>query len=338
MEGMILGSLINLIDKYHSQLTVLLIGLALIILTVIFWVWFYNRKKYHNLKHQIPASIVKNYLDTIIQNSTSLKSSLFRGGGLDVEGGIPSVFPLADLQNGAQVSLDTGDIKELKAIIDKLQNQLVDKNHVVRDLENQNSDLNTDGKNKASRILELEGLLKQARSGQDNSKQLESLEATNAILKEELKQFEMIADDLADLKELKKENAYLRSLLKDQGVEIPDSKQEKISAPEENVNTDIDDEEEEEEDTFNDITAEELESFGSEAADENEIQMGSDKGIEEIDITQMIEEGVSEAKGEVKEVEASSEQEDSDDEDDSPQKVEAKSPEDLLEEFEKMLS
>ena len=67
--------------------------------------WFYNRKKFHQLTHEIPASVVKNYLDSIIQNSTSLKSSLFRGGGLDMGNGIPSVVPVGDLPSSMNISV-----------------------------------------------------------------------------------------------------------------------------------------------------------------------------------------------------------------------------------------
>lgn len=330
-----MSSLINLIDKYHTQLTVLLIGLAVIILTVTVWVWFYNRKKYHNLKHQIPASVVKNYLDSIIQNSTSLKSSLFRGGGLDGDA-IPSVFPLTDLQSGAQISVDTGDVKELKALIDKLQNQLAEKNNIIRDLENQNVELHSDVRVKDERIIELEGLLKQARSGSDDGKALANLEATNKVLKDELAQFEMIADDLADLKELKKENAMLRALLAEKGIEIPKTEAKEAPAPVQAV------EEEVGEESFgSDQETDKVEETvgGSESEEGNEVSMGSD-GPEEADITQMIEDGVSEAKGEApEEVAASPEEIDSEsEENETPEKVEAKSPEDLLEEFEKMLS
>ena len=122
-------AILNYLDKYSAQIFVLQIGMLFILAGIILWVYFYNRKKYHNLKHQIPASVVKNYLDSIIQNSNALKSSLFRGGGLDVDpSSIPSVLPLDQMLAGGQVgvSLDglEGD-EALKAEIAKLQAQLI---------------------------------------------------------------------------------------------------------------------------------------------------------------------------------------------------------------------
>ncbi|MEX1099445.1 MAG: hypothetical protein WEB87_03395, partial [Bacteriovoracaceae bacterium] len=156
-----MNSFINYLDKYHAQLTVLLLGLSLIVLAVFIWVWFYNRKKYHHLKHQIPASVVKNYLDSIIQNSTALKSSLFRGGGLEVNAdGVPSVMPLSELPSGAGVNVSSGgDDSALRAELAKLQAQLNEKNGVIKDLENQVAEYSGTVKAKQDRIEELEKLI-----------------------------------------------------------------------------------------------------------------------------------------------------------------------------------
>ncbi|MCO4753276.1 MAG: hypothetical protein KC478_02285 [Bacteriovoracaceae bacterium] len=231
-----MNSLINYLDKYHSQLTVLLLGLSLIIFAVFIWVWFYNRKKYHHLKHQIPASVVKNYLDSIIQNSTALKSSLFRGGGLEVDAqGVPSVMPLSDLAGTTEVNFSGGtgsaDDSALRAEVARLQAQLAEKNNVIKDLENQNTELGGEVKAKQERIEELEKLLAQAKenAGKDGAsaadpeavQKLEALQQERDQLAEELKQFEIISDDLADLKRLKQENAQLKQSLEDGGSQQP---------------------------------------------------------------------------------------------------------------------
>lgn len=64
-----MNAIINYLDKYTTQIFVLQLGILFILSAILIWVYLYNRKKYHNLKHQIPASVVKNYLDSIIQNS-----------------------------------------------------------------------------------------------------------------------------------------------------------------------------------------------------------------------------------------------------------------------------
>jgi hypothetical protein len=87
-----------ILTKFTDE-TITVFGTLLLVTTgTIIAYWFYNRKKFHQLTHEIPASVVKNYLDSIIQNSTSLKSSLFRGGGLDMGNGIPSVVPVGIFQ------------------------------------------------------------------------------------------------------------------------------------------------------------------------------------------------------------------------------------------------
>ena len=158
-------AILNYLDKYSAQIFVLQMGLLIILSGIILWVYFYNRKKYHNLKHQIPASVVKNYLDSIIQNSTALKSSLFRGGGLDVdENAVPSVLPVEKMESLGQVgiSLDTNTLEgddALKAEIARLQAELQDKRNANRDLEAKITSLDSTVSEKNQRIAELEAKL-----------------------------------------------------------------------------------------------------------------------------------------------------------------------------------
>ena len=89
-----------ILTKFTDETITVFSTLLLMTMAIIVAYWFYNRKKFHQLSHEIPASVVKNYLDSIIQNSAALKSSLFRGGGLDIGNGIPSVVPIHDLPAG----------------------------------------------------------------------------------------------------------------------------------------------------------------------------------------------------------------------------------------------
>lgn len=222
-------AILNYLDKYSAQIFVLQIGLLFILTAIILYVYFYNRKKYHNLKHQIPASVVKNYLDSIIQNSTALKSSLFRGGGLDVDpSSIPSVLPL-DQMAGGQVAVDLGnsggsDDGALRAEIARLNAQLGEKESIITDLEGKNTELNGVVTQKQERIEELEALLADALAnvgevGGGDTSELEAkiaeITAERDQIKDDLSQYEMIEDDLADLKRLRQENEQLKSALGD---------------------------------------------------------------------------------------------------------------------------
>ena len=234
-----MNAIINYLDKYTTQIFILQLGILFILTAILLWVYIYNRKKYHNLKHQIPASVVKNYLDSIIQNSTALKSSLFRGGGLDVDpSSIPSVMPLDQLQTGAPVGVSVdagagvGGDEALRAEVARLNAQLAEKNVIVKDLENKNTELEGIVKAKQERIEELEALLAeaQANSGGEASAgagdpeiqaKLDEVTAERDRLKEDLAQYDIIEDDLADLKRLKQENEQLKSALEGGGGDIP---------------------------------------------------------------------------------------------------------------------
>ncbi len=308
-------------------------GFIVILIGIIFWVYFYNRKKYHNLKHQIPASVVKNYLDSIIQNSHALKSSLFRGGGIDVDAaGVPSVLPIdQSIIDGGQVgvSLDApGSGAVSSAEILKLKTQIADKQSVLEQLETENANLSGVNSKKQERIEDLE---KRMNSGdvahsENSSGDLDAVTAERDELKEELEQYAVISDDLADLKRLKQENAQLKEAL---GVDDADQvSPEELAKVETQIDAELDD------------IAGELEEEPTEAVAETSEEVPTEEVVAET--SEEIAEPTAEAEEvaqddnpkaeEVKEeVSAASE--------DGTEKGSGyeKSPEDLLSEFEKML-
>lgn len=327
MEGKVTESMINYLDKYNVQVFILLMGMVFITLGVLFYVWIANRRKFHQYKHQIPASVLKNYLDSIIQNSTALKSSLFRGGGLDIDAsGVPSVLPLDKLQAGAAIDIESGGDEALKAEISRLQNALNEKNNVIKELEEANRNLEGDNKNKTLRIAELEKMIEELKAQISNMpqgagegasgesaellSQLNELKISKSELEEQLKEYEIIGDDLANLKTIKQENEQLKKALNDIG-------HNGAAAPEENVGTPI------VETTVEPEPEPEVEAStpASEPAEEP---------VEEtVAASPATEEPAAESPEEA--VEASPEEQE------EKEVVNTKTPEDLLSEFEKML-
>ncbi len=222
-------TVISIVDKFYDEIVVIQFGLLVIISTLLFWLWFYNRRKYHNLKHAIPANVVKNYLDSIIQNSNALKSSLFRGGGMDLEG-VPSVMPLSHLGGGDSIGIsgapNTALMEELnqkKALVASLEAQLATSHGSQRDLESKILPLQNQLSLADKKIKEFEALLARAREtggGDETLKQeLGLLTKERDEIRERLREFEIISDDLANLKRLQQENEQLkRSLAAVQGL------------------------------------------------------------------------------------------------------------------------
>jgi len=216
-------TVINYMDKFGPELLVIQFGFLVILSTLFLWLWFSNRRKYHNLKHAIPANVVKTYLDSIIQNSTALKSSLFRGGGMDLNGSVPSVMPLTHLTGGENLAINGApstalleEINEKKARIASLEAQLASaqnaQKEIEADLHKSKGNLNT----AELRIKELEALLAKASessSSETNVMSDPALKQEMATLTKErdefrdrLREFEIISDDLANLKRLQQEN------------------------------------------------------------------------------------------------------------------------------------
>lgn len=215
-----------------ESLIIVLCTLVLVATAIVVY-WLYNRKRLHELGHQIPAAVLKSYLDSIIQNSTALKSSLFRGGGLEIGEGIPSVVASHDLPSSSSIVSGGASSEELNqkiAQIAVLTKQLSDKDLVITQLEHKLSEASggapvgdnsgeVDGLNAEitilkARIAELEAAPAPEASGDvgDGAK-LAEITKERDELKERLLEYEIIEEDLANLKRLQQENDQLRSQL-----------------------------------------------------------------------------------------------------------------------------
>lgn len=215
--------------------------LLLLTMTALIAYWFYNRKKFRQLTHEIPASVVKNYLDSIIQNSTSLKSSLFRGGGLEMGNGIPSVVPVGDLPSSMSIGVGSAseEVNQKNAEIASLTLKLNDRTKQIGDLEKTMQEFSS-GKGGSpeaeilkKELLSLQTQLAEARSsgggGDANfQRDLSAVTSERNDLRERLKEYEIIEEDLANLKRLQQENDQLRAELASlkrgaPQVQIPDA-------------------------------------------------------------------------------------------------------------------
>ncbi len=315
-----LDIIINYFDKFGPELLVIQFGFLVILCTLFLWLWFSNRRKYNNLKHAIPATVVKSYLDSIIQNSTALKSSLFRGGALDANG-IPSVMPIGNLIGGDSLGISGApstalleDLNQKKALIASLEAQLASSTAASKELE---TNLNSTQGNLTSaekKIKELEALLAQSKNGGGDSSLMNELSMVTKErdeIRDRLKEFEIISDDLANLKRLQQENEQLkRSLAAALGGHTP-------VTPPEDPNNIL---------TQKDVT-DALQNFNSEAA-------AKDTSALE-DFLSSSEEALPVAEEASAPVVAQENTENPVDEND-PNKVD-RTPEDLLSEFEKML-
>ena len=224
---------IRLILTKFTDETITIFSLLLLVTMVgIIIYWFYNRKKFHQLSHEIPASVVKKYLDSIIQNSNSLKSSLFRGGGLDIGNGIPSVVQVGDLPSSMSIGVGAGseEVSQKNAEIAALHQKLSDRQRQIQDLEKTIQDLSAGkGLGAESEMLkkdlaqsqqkarDLESQLAEAmtRTGGDPNiqKELASITSERNEIRERLKEYAIIEEDLANLKRLQQENDQLKAEL-----------------------------------------------------------------------------------------------------------------------------
>jgi hypothetical protein len=219
-----LESLITTLDKFTPEILVILSGLLVITTTLFLWLWFANRRTYNLLKHQLPASVVKTYLDSVIQNSNSLKSALFRGNEGDVSfSSMPSSMPLVGGGESLAIASSGNSSGQEAALREQLQQKLAELASLQSQLAAANSikkELESGLAGAQARIKELEALLAQAgkavpAAGNDAAlkSELQKVTKERDELRDRLKEYEIIEDDLANLKRLQQENQQLKRAL-----------------------------------------------------------------------------------------------------------------------------
>jgi hypothetical protein len=213
----------------HSTESILVISLVLLsfVVVILSVIWYYNRKRFHQLSHQIPANVMKSYLDSIIANSNALKSSLFRGGGLDIGEGIPSVVPTSDLPTGNVSGASSEDLAQKNAEIAGLKAMISEKERIIIDLERQLAAAREGSGGGASdeevnalktEVEDLKAQLAEAQAGGDDSgggEKLNAMTKERDELKERLMEYEIIEEDLANLKRFQQENEQLKKTIEE---------------------------------------------------------------------------------------------------------------------------
>jgi len=303
------------LTKFTDESIAIIISLLVILLVLMVVYWLYNRRQFQQLSHQIPASVLKNYLDSIIQNSNALKSSLFRGGGLELGEGIPSVMPVADLGRGSVQQGDPEEVKRLGAEIAQLKSTVSEKEQIIMELEDQLRQMESVSKESGSaddakHKKEIETLKKEIESiksetagaGDETAKQLVEITSERDELKDKLIEYEIIEEDLANLKRLQHQNEELKKSLAALKGEYPTDEQPSS----EDVDQEGDDSSTDDETERNAAIAEQLDQVASEGEAEEEPE-ASEEAAEEPEASEEVAEEP-EASEEVAEEPAASEE------------------------------
>ncbi len=229
MEGFVVSKILSIVDVHNSDFLVILLSFSVLSLVSFTFLWFYNRRKFQSLEHDLPADVVKSYIDAIIQNSQVLKTSLFRGETGD------AVMPLMGQERVVE------KIKEVPVGDSKLQGKLEETQSLLSKSEKKVSELESminggDSKLKSSqnKIAELESQVEKLKSSAGSSgegsaeevnglqSKLDEVSKEKDMLRERLQEYEIIEDDLANLKRLQQENEQLKkSLAEAQGESAP---------------------------------------------------------------------------------------------------------------------
>lgn len=256
-----LSKVVNYFDHFNPEILYTLFGILLINIGLFIWFWIHNKKKYDNLKYQVPPEVLKSHLDAMMQNTSAVNSIAnqnaqnpsivsakdFAGGGDNVSvGSVPS----SGANNNELINAKNNEINSLREELNQKTNQLSEASQ-------KNDELDLEIEQKNNYIKDLEARLSKEPQDEDGQKaqneEMQNLIKERDELKERLDEYAVIEDDLADLKRYKQENDELRKALADGGNAVPnlaDSSDEEIEQTEDIIDEDISDDDTNEPDSL----------------------------------------------------------------------------------------
>ena len=206
MQGDIAEIAKRLVTDFGDHLLIVLVCLALITFCLFMVCWMIDKSRLR-IGHNVPGSVVRDYLDAVIQNSMSLRSSLFREREANDQA--PLAMPLYKLQNGESKQEQESSLKQSStgqgtqgepesADMAKAAGETGDKDRQIAEL--------TDH---IAQLRQELGTLGEGKGQED----LAAVAKERDELQEKLQEYEIIEHDLANLKQLQKENIELKQAL-----------------------------------------------------------------------------------------------------------------------------
>ena len=188
--------IITLIAEFVPETITLMFWLLFLSSSGLIFYWIKNRNKYLNYSHEIPESLIRDYQDSMDGNMQAKDSNFAQDSSL------ASVVKASDLSNSSSNILDmNSQMESLAAEISSLKENLQSRENVIEQLE--------------SKVPAVEDI---------SDDELLALKKANEDLKNKLKEFELIEDDLVTLRDLQVENKELKNKLTD-GESIDESEE-----------------------------------------------------------------------------------------------------------------
>ena len=187
----------NLFAKFNNEFMGLLFFLMLTLVSGSFFYFIYFRKRFTPKVHEIPESVLDGY----IGQKKNLSSSPREFGELDSK---------SDSYLQAELDRLHEELRRTKTLLDQASNGSSDSSY----LKEENERLK-------STVSELsENISKMKTSGSSNEGEGSAqLKEENDSLRLQLKEYEVIEDDLASLKQIKDENTRLKELIRGKDLE-----------------------------------------------------------------------------------------------------------------------
>lgn len=120
-----------LLTQHIEEVISLCLSLLVLTIFVSIIIFLFHRRQFKRLKHKIPAIVVNDYLDTVIDHSNALKKTLFRGNHL--KRNPEDALKLDSNITPLRIPGEQGDGNQ--AELTELKNQLANKKNIIKELE-----------------------------------------------------------------------------------------------------------------------------------------------------------------------------------------------------------
>lgn len=210
-----------IIEKFSAEIIQVELGVLSLVSAVALY-WFLIKRRERQTSDWVPAAIVKDYLDRMAEDERQTRYRLF---GVYAPHAAPAATPTQIIQTMqapvAGASMDAALLKEIEA----LRAQLMSADKRVAEFDKTVNGIKEEKNLLEQKIKDLEASKGGAAAVDPaQSKELEELKAR-------LQEYEVIEDDLANLKKYQAENKDLKAKLAEMGGQAPAASAPVAAAP-----------------------------------------------------------------------------------------------------------
>jgi hypothetical protein len=210
-------SWVYLLSKFTPEALLFESLIILILVCAYTAFWILRKRRYGSIDNAIPSGPIKSYLNELITNAEQLRLQLF-GLLASSDYSTSQIYRMVGVTGQPQAQLPMANSSGGAKEVPMLEAKIVEQQKALEALTNEKTQLTNDLAQARAQAQSAGG---GSSTGGDDSGAVAKLQQRIQDLENRLAEYNVIEDDLANLKRLQQENQLLKSTLTSKGIPIP---------------------------------------------------------------------------------------------------------------------